>query len=86
MTPDEKVENYLDRAKEILKDKLPHGDNYSELIVGTVEIAKMIQLEEHNQPKIISQDISKEIPQTREALETLDALDKFNKYRHIYQY
>ena len=46
---DKKIEEYLDRAEKILRAKLPHGDNYGELIVGTVEIAKMIQLEEHRE-------------------------------------
>ena len=46
---DKKIEEYLDRAKVLLNNALPHGDNYGEFIIGTVEIAKMIQLEEHRE-------------------------------------
>ena len=46
---DKKIEDYLERAKVLLNNVLPHGDNYGEFIIGTVEIAKMIQLEEHRE-------------------------------------
>jgi len=48
---DKKIKEYLDRAEKILRVKLPHG----EIMVGVIEIAKMIQLEEHRgvQPKML---------------------------------
>lgn len=45
MTPDKKIEEYLERAKNILK---PYDLEEARLII---EIAKMIQLEEHREQK-----------------------------------
>lgn len=48
MTPDKKVEEYLVRAFDILKNKFIEKSEFK--IGNIIEIAKMIQLEEHRVP------------------------------------
>jgi hypothetical protein len=53
----EKVIKYLQEAKEILTKEFPHGDTYGEYILGSIEIAKMIQIEElHSERDIVTNE------------------------------
>jgi len=45
-TKRDKIEKYLEIGEKILRTKFQYGETYAELILGTIEIAKMLQREE----------------------------------------
>lgn len=42
------IQSYIEDAKLVLEKNFPYGDTYSDLIFGSIEIAKLIQIEEMN--------------------------------------